>query len=212
MNGRARGHRPTPRAVCCAALVGGFAAFAEGGAASQPLPVFLPAHVTAVTAGEPTKKDPRVDPGPPAPRETLCTVFNLHTGEALVLGPAPTPGESSDVARLLRDRSTWEEHPIDPLCLVTLRAAVTRFGARRVEVISGYRSDKLNEHLRKKGHHVARQSQHVLGRAVDFRLAGVPTAALLRFARETHPGGIGFYPRSGFLHVDAGPRRQWSGE
>ena len=79
-------------------------------------------------------------------------------------------------------------------------------------MISGYRSDKLNEHLRKKGRHVASQSQHVLGRAVDFRLVGVETAALQRFVRASHVGGIGYYPQSGFVHVDAGPRRQWRGE
>jgi uncharacterized protein YcbK (DUF882 family) len=74
-----------------------------------------------------------------------------------------------------------------------------------------HRSDKLNEHLRKKGHHVARRSQHVLGHAVDFRLVGVPVQSVLLHLRGSHNGGVGFYPQSGFIHVDGGPRRRWSG-
>lgn len=178
-------------------------------ARSQPVPAFLPAHAPTVDGA---KKDPRVSHGLPVLRPALCTMYNVHTAEALALDPAPGPEEDVQLARLLRDRSTWEEHTIAPGCLVTLRNAVAVFHVRRVEVISGYRSDKLNEHLRKKGHHVAGHSQHVLGHAVDFRLVGVPTSALLRFLRQTHQGGIGFYPQSGFVHVDVGPRRQWSGE
>ena len=91
------------------------------------------------------------------------------------------------------------------------RAAAQAFGAVRAELESGFRSDKLNEKLRKKGRHVARHSQHVLGNAVDFRLVGVDTQVLLRWVRARHRGGVGFYPHSGFVHVDAGPPRRWSG-
>ena len=94
----------------------------------------------------------------------------------------------------------------------TLRASAVAFGARRVEVVSGYRSDKLNEGLRKKGRHVARHSQHVLGNAIDYRLVGVDALRLHQWVLASHHGGVGFYPVNQFVHVDAGPPRRWRGE
>lgn len=158
-----------------------------------------------------TKKSAGPD-GPLRLRIPVGTLVNVHLAEAVVLDPVPGSEEDSRVRRLLRDRANWEEHAMDPLPLAVLRRALVAFAARRAEVVSGYRSDKLNEMLRKKGRHVARQSQHVLGRAVDFRLVGVATRDLLRFVRAVHRGGVGFYPSSGFVHVDAGPNRRWQGE
>lgn len=177
------------------------------------LPAFLPPRGYFPERTNPrTKKDTTARFASPAFRETLFTIVNLHTGEALAIGATPAADEAPLLARLLRDRTSWEEHPIDPECLVTVRAAAARFGARRAEIVSGFRSDKLNEMLRKKGRHVARTSQHVLGRAVDFRLVGVSTSDLVRFVSQHHEGGVGTYLRSAFVHVDAGPRRRWRGE
>ena len=174
-----------------------------------PVPTFAPPLAEA-TLDSP-KKSARADQ-PLRLRIPLGTVVSVHLNEAVTLDAIPGPHEERLLRRLLRDRTNWEEHTIDPRPLAVLRAAMTSFGARRVEVVSGYRSDKLNEMLRKKGRHVARQSQHVLGCAVDFRLVGVETRDLLRFVRANHRGGVGFYPSSGFVHVDSGRRRQWRGE
>lgn len=174
-----------------------------------PVPTFSPPLAEATLASP--KKSDRADQ-PLRLRIPLGTVVSVHLAEAVVLDAIPGPQEERLLQRLLRDRTNWEEHPMDPRPLAVLRAAMTSFGARRVEVVSGYRSDKLNEMLRKKGRHVARQSQHVLGSAVDFRLVGIATRDLLRFVRANHRGGVGFYPSSGFVHVDGGPRRQWRGE
>jgi uncharacterized protein YcbK (DUF882 family) len=174
-----------------------------------PVPTFSPPLAEATRVSP--KKSDRADQ-PLRLRIPLGTVVSVHLSEAVTLDAIPGPQEERLLRRLLRDRTNWEEHPMDPRPLAVLRAAMTSFGARRVEVVSGYRSDKLNEMLRKKGRHVARQSQHVLGSAVDFRLVGVATRDLLRFVRANHRGGVGFYPASGFVHVDSGPRRQWRGE
>lgn len=181
----------------------------------DPVPVFLPPRAGAArdrSGDGPTWKKERAMRAPPTLRPVLATLVNVHTNEALALGPEPNRDEPALIARFLRDRTTWEEHPIHPTCLRVVRATASLFHARRVEFISGYRSDKLNEHLRKKGHRVAQRSQHVLGNAVDFRLVGVPVQTVLRHLRATHDGGVGFYPQSGFLHVDAGPRRRWAGQ
>ena len=81
----------------------------------------------------------------------------------------------------------------------------------RIEVVSGYRSPKYNLMLRKKGHQVAKASQHTEGHAVDFRVRGVPTPVLLRYVRSLRRGGVGFYPHSQFVHSDTGPIRFWKG-
>ena len=78
-------------------------------------------------------------------------------------------------------------------------------------MVSGYRSPKFNLMLRKKGHQVARESQHTLGTAVDFRVRGASTEALNQFVRSLHIGGVGYYPRNKFIHADTGRVRYWSG-
>lgn len=183
--------------------------WAEGRA--DPGVVALFAAPLASRTAHPTKKSVASD-APLRLRVPVGTVVNVHLGEAVVLDPVPDEHEPLRLQRLLRDRTNWEEHAMARGPLWVLRQALVQFGGRRAEVVSGYRSDKLNEMLRKKGRHVARQSQHVHGRAVDFRVVGVATRDLLRFVRAVHRGGVGFYPSSGFVHVDDGPNRRWSGE
>ena len=81
-----------------------------------------------------------------------------------------------------------------------------------LEVISGFRHPKYNLILRKKGRQVARDSQHSHGTAIDFTIPNVPAQALEAWARAQKLGGVGFYPQSGFVHMDTGPIRTWSGE
>ena len=81
-----------------------------------------------------------------------------------------------------------------------------------VDVVSGFRHPKYNLMLRKKGHQVARDSQHTHGNAIDFFLPHVPAGQLAAWARAQKLGGVGYYPDSGFVHMDTGPVRTWSGE
>lgn len=193
-------------------IVGG-AMFVASRAPAQDLPVppFLPPSPARPLERDRTKKG-GVEEVPTILVVPAATLVNVHTHEAIVLDGAASERERERVEWFLRDRTNWERHAISPLSLETLRASVLSLGARRVEVVSGYRSDKLNEGLRKKGRHVAARSQHVLGNAIDFRLMGVPTARLLAWVTRFHRGGVGFYPRSGFVHVDAGRPRRWNEE
>jgi uncharacterized protein YcbK (DUF882 family) len=100
---------------------------------------------------------------------------------------------------------------MDARLFETLVRAAEKFHARYVEVVSGFRAPKYQLMLRKKGHEVARDSQHPRGTAVDFRVAGVPTKILLRFVRSLHLGGVGYYPESKFVHADVGRIRFWRG-
>ena len=139
----------------------------------------------------------------------ITTLFNLWNREAMPLfsgRPYKRPFQL-----FLRDHYTKESIQADTRLATVLAAAALRFHSNRVEVVSGYRSPKYNLMLRKKGHQVARESQHMQGTAVDFRVRGVTTEALGEFVRGLHLGGVGYYPRTHFIHADTGKIRHWTG-
>ena len=100
---------------------------------------------------------------------------------------------------------------MEPRLVAMLLAAAARFHCDVVDVVSGFRHPKYNLILRKKGHQVARDSQHTHGNAVDFRLPGISVRALESWARHLRLGGVGLYLRSDFVHVDTGVIRHWNG-
>ena len=63
--------------------------------------------------------------------------------------------------------------------------------------------------LRKRGRGVARFSQHMLGKAIDFYIPGAELSDLRVAGLRLERGGVGFYPRSDFVHVDVGRVRHW---
>ena len=197
-------------ALCVALVLVGGRAAGQASLDVAPLPVCLAPR--ANSCDQRSKKDRGAHYVVPRLRSTVLTLFSEHTREAVALGAVPGPGEAVLLERFFRDRTSWELHPIAPRCMATIRRVCVLLAGRRVEVISGYRSDKLNEMLRKKGHHVAQRSQHTEGHAVDFRVVGVPARELYRVVRRIHVGGVGLYPESAFVLVDAGPERTWHGE
>jgi len=78
-----------------------------------------------------------------------------------------------------------------------------------ISIISGYRTVKTNEMLRRNGRGAAKNSLHLHGMAVDFRLPGVKLSEVRRAAALLKAGGVGYYPRSNFVHIDTGPVRYW---
>jgi uncharacterized protein YcbK (DUF882 family) len=78
-------------------------------------------------------------------------------------------------------------------------------------ILSGYRSKQTNHRLIEMGVHAAEHSFHIEGKAVDLRMPGFSTKGLRYLAVERQVGGIGYYPRDGFLHIDTGPIRLWQG-
>jgi uncharacterized protein YcbK (DUF882 family) len=187
--------------------------------------------VSAPTTSErPSPKAPRVESSlglatkkggdePAAERPLLATLAQLHTDERVMLDADEPPALRFD--GLMSDRVTGTSHALDPRLLGLLRAVATRFGkdgAVRIELVSGFRSPKLNELLRKKGHHVASHSQHSLGHACDFRVVpvGATTGLDPRLLEKEiralgWDGGVGIYPTKAdwFVHADVGPNRRW---
>ena len=137
-------------------------------------------------------------------------LVNLYTGDVLPVFGKQVSLRSFD--RLLRCRATGRIVEMDPRLAKLLLAAAERLQGSVIEVLSGYRSEKFNEELRKKGHEVASESFHRKGVAVDWRLRNVPLQRLVAWLKRHHrDGGLGVYRESNFVHTDFGPPREWRG-
>ncbi|HRE72177.1 DUF882 domain-containing protein [Accumulibacter sp.] len=110
---------------------------------------------------------------------------------------------------LLRDLRSGEMTRMDPQLFDILHALKSRCGGDTFEIVSAYRSPVTNAGLRKRSRGVARHSLHMDGRAIDVRLVGFDTARLRDAAVDLGLGGVGYYPKSDFVHVDTGDVRIW---
>jgi uncharacterized protein YcbK (DUF882 family) len=142
------------------------------------------------------------------------TMFNTHTGERMQLcyfRDGQYVAEACQrLNRLLRDFRSGEVHPIDPKLYDVVYAVQNELGQQgQVEIISGYRSPATNEKLRKNSTGVAKRSLHMKGQALDIRLSGVDTARVRDAALALKAGGVGYYKKSDFIHVDTGRVRRW---
>ncbi len=148
--------------------------------------------------------------------ERKLSLVHLHTGENLSCAYWHNGGyvrdSLSDINKLLRDHRSGEQTAIDPKLLDIVWSLWARSGANRpIEVFSGYRSPATNKMLRQRSRGVARRSYHMQGQAVDIKIPGLTTRQLVHLAKDLGKGGVGYYPRSGFVHVDTGPVRYWRG-
>ena len=117
----------------------------------------------------------------------------------------------AEVNRFLRDHQTGQVHVIDPKLLDMLWALQKEMGSKGVyEVISAYRSPQTNRGLRKGRYSgVAKQSLHMKGKAVDIRFSGANLSQVYKCALAIRSGGVGYYPKDGFVHLDTGQFRTW---
>jgi uncharacterized protein YcbK (DUF882 family) len=141
-------------------------------------------------------------------------LFNTHTRETLKVcyfdGSGYRPEALDRIDYILRDYRADEILPIDPLLLDQLFALKTRIQPRTpFHVISGYRTPATNAMLRRSTTGVARTSMHTKGRAIDIRLPGYSTRRLRKLSIALKAGGVGFYPKSDFVHLDTGKVRTW---
>ncbi len=149
----------------------------------------------------------------PSPTRALG-LRHLHTGESLTVeyavGDRYVPEALSAVNHLLRDFRTGDIHAIDTNLLDLLHQMARHLDTRQsFEIISGYRSPTTNAALRRKSEGVAARSLHMVGQAIDIRMAGVPLTRLRSAALDLRSGGVGYYPASNFVHVDTGRVRRW---
>lgn len=139
---------------------------------------------------------------------------NIHTGESFSgtyrVGQKYLPDAFERINAVLRDFRTNEEFPIDPRVIDIIHAVRQKTGTEKpLEILSGYRSPKTNAMLAKGSSGVAKNSLHMTGQAIDFRMPGFATRKLRDIAIDLRAGGVGYYRRSNFVHVDTGRVRQW---
>lgn len=116
------------------------------------------------------------------------------------------------VNRLLRDWRRNEPTKMDPRLLDLIWEVYQKSGSRDyIHVVSAYRSPATNGMLRSRSKGVAKKSQHMLGKAMDFYLPDVRLKTLREIGMKFQVGGVGYYPTSGspFVHMDVGGVRAW---
>lgn len=142
------------------------------------------------------------------------SMHNVHTGEKenVIFWSDGHYLESglSRVNWLMRDFRTGEVKAIDPRLLNVLYLLRRKVETEKpVLVLSGFRSKKTNDMLRKTTEGVARRSFHMAGRAIDIRMDRVESVNIQKAALRLGGGGVGYYPSSNFVHLDTGPVRTW---
>ena len=148
-------------------------------------------------------------------QEHHLRLYHTHTGEHIDIvyrrGDVYLPEAEEELDHFLRDHRTGDVKHYDPRVfdiLSDVAAAVGHPGAE-IEIICGYRTSWSNEFLRARSAGVAKNSQHMQAHAIDIRIPGVDTLTLRNAALALGRGGVGYYPRSGFVHVDTGRVRAW---
>ena len=97
------------------------------------------------------------------------------------------------IKRLFRCKRTNRQRRPDKGVLKFIAEVSARWPGATIEIVSAYRGMKREK----------RTSNHLKGRAVDFRIKGVKIAAVRDYMwKHFRDVGVGYYPESGFVHVD----------
>ncbi len=147
-------------------------------------------------------------------RPRAVSLHNLHTGEALNTvywaDGRYLPDAVQRIEWLLRDHRTDEVHAVDPRLLDLLVDLQARLHTHApFEILSGYRSPQTNAMLASLSDGVAQNSLHLDGKAVDIRVPGRGCRYVRAAAMALRGGGVGYYPRADFVHIDTGRIRSW---
>jgi len=150
----------------------------------------------------------------PNESEKELRLYNLHTGERLKAvywtKGQYLPDARAAINQILRDHYSDEVTEIDPSLLDLIYRIQRGLGAQDgLDVVCGYRSPETNAELVAEGRVRAVNSYHISGQALDFRVPGRDLRQVRKFAMSLAGGGVGYYPRAHFIHVDVGPVRHW---
>ena len=146
--------------------------------------------------------------------EKRLSLYNIHTAERVDAiywaNGEYIYDEIANLEYILRDFRAHQVHPIDVSLFDYLHEIYSLVGAKKdIYIISGYRSKRTNSLLRHVSRGVAKKSYHMQGKAIDIRIPDVRLSALKYAALSLRRGGVGYYPRSNFVHIDTGTPRYW---
>jgi uncharacterized protein YcbK (DUF882 family) len=148
----------------------------------------------------------------PPPQPHKLNLVNQHTGETFSGvyrdDNGPVQSAMDDLSVFLRDYHYDEKIAIDVGVIDFLTHVMQAVGQRTATIFSAYRTPATNEKLTHGGFGAAENSQHLYGRALDVHF-GEKLEDAMRAARGMKRGGVGWYPHSGFMHIDTGPVRNW---
>lgn len=189
----------------------------SGAATTLLLPgLALAAKKKAAVVRRPAAKAGKSKAVPRELRERRLSFFHMHTHESLETvywaDGWYLPDALAEVSWLLRDFRNDLQVDYDPQLLDLLHNIRRTFGSREPYlVVSGFRSPETNDALRDAGRNVAGRSMHLEGKAIDVRIPKVSVKRLNKLGLQLAAGGVGYYPRNGFVHLDTGRVRQWRG-
>jgi uncharacterized protein YcbK (DUF882 family) len=149
-----------------------------------------------------------------SPSNRALSFYNVHTGERLKTVYFDNGEYVLDALRevnhFFRDFRANEVMAIDPRLLDLLyRIHFALDTSQPFNLISGYRSPATNAWLASQSEGVAHHSLHMYGMASDVNVQGRSLALLQAVALAMRGGGVGYYPRPDFVHVDIGRVRRW---
>jgi uncharacterized protein YcbK (DUF882 family) len=146
--------------------------------------------------------------------ERTLSFHNVHTDEELTISCCPEKDYDRETrlrfSSLLRDHHADEVREMDP-GLIDIFFALSAFTGTNgtFKILSGYRSPETNSWLRRFSHGVAEHSMHIEGKAVDIRMDELSIREIRQAGLALAMGGVGYYPRSNFVHLDTGRIRNW---
>jgi uncharacterized protein YcbK (DUF882 family) len=144
----------------------------------------------------------------------IITIFRPITGEKKAFRYRDHLGNYdgdtlAEIAYFFHCRLTNEIHGIDPALIEILDAIEDRFAGHEIRLISAYRSETRNNSMSRRRSRVAKRSLHMDGRAADVEVVGISSIKIRDFVHSLGQGGVGYYGRTRFVHVDTGPLRTW---
>jgi uncharacterized protein YcbK (DUF882 family) len=147
------------------------------------------------------------------PKLRRLRLANANTGETFEGtyrdDNGPIDRVMEELCVFLRDHHSGEQTQMDVGVIDFLAHVLDAVGQTGATILSAYRTAETNAMLARTMFGVAEHSQHILGRALDLRLdSKLPVA--MNAARAMQCGGVGWYPHSGFIHIDTGPVRNWT--
>lgn len=148
-------------------------------------------------------------------RQGALALYNVHTRESLKIEYRDPSGNYDPEAlnslnQFFRCHYTQRVQEMDRYTIEFLNTIDKQLGGgHEIHIISGYRSPEYNNLLIREGRGVAKSSLHLVGKAIDWYIPGISLERLRETAKSLAFGGIGYYPRSGFIHIDSGRFRTW---